>query len=73
MRTLQRFSELRLSQEELKNVRGGIGVTHSVNILGSNWSYSGELSMTADPGGVFSFNWTGQHSDFCGTVSIDGA
>jgi len=82
MRTLQRFSELKVSEVEMQGIKGGQAVSGSGTIFGSNYSYAGSFSPTAGLSqtatlsvGVASYSQTtpSYTSDWCGSVSIDGS
>lgn len=75
MKKLQSFESLAIPENELKMLSGGQNtpISGSSNLLGSNLSYSGNLSMTADTStSIMVLSGTSYVSDFCGTMSYDG-
>ena len=77
MKTLQNFKNLSISGHEMKHLKGGTSVSGSFLMMGSVFSYSGDVSLTADTSTkatlVFAeFSGTSYVSDFCGQASYDG-
>jgi hypothetical protein len=78
MKTLEKFSELKVSAEEQEMVNGGVPVSGSGSAPnGSKYSYDGDLSQThtgtaGGSIGIFSGSSEYYSKDFVGTVYIDG-
>jgi hypothetical protein len=75
MKTLQSFKSVAISEFEMKHFTGGLGapVSGSCNIMGSTFSYSGTVDLTADNStSLGPFSSTSYVSDFCGSGSFDG-
>lgn len=77
MKTLQGVKRVTISKNEMKYLRGGTAVDGSFNLMGSVFSYSGSVDLTADSSTKFTltvaeFNGTSYVSDFCGQASYDG-
>lgn len=77
MKTLQGLKSVPISKSEMRHLRGGTAVSGSFNIMGSVFSYSGSVDLTADSNckasiGIAEFGSTSYVSDFCGQASYDG-
>jgi hypothetical protein len=81
MKTIQSFRNLAISNFEMQHLKGGkldgTPVSGSFSVLGSAYSYSGDMSLTADNNtsvgiGVVTTTTTTYVSDFCGSASFDG-
>ena len=78
MKTLEKFSNLKISDEEQEMVNGGYKTSGSgVAPNGSKYSYDGDLTGTADgsigvSNGVISASGNIYVKDFTGKISVDG-
>lgn len=77
MKTLQNFKNVSISNHEMKHLKGGTSVSGSFSMMGSMFSYSGDVSLTSDSNtkvsiAVAEFEGTEYVSDFCGKASYDG-
>jgi len=70
MKTLEKFSNLKISAEEQEMVNGGAEIHRSGAISGSKWTYDGDLSLTEQ----MTLGGTSHHytNDWCGTATMDG-
>jgi len=71
MKTLEKFSELKIAAEEQETVNGGAPLhTSGFAPNGSKWTFDGDLNLTEQlTGAGTTHHYT---NDWCGTAIVDG-